>query len=203
MVSRDSDPWQPDESELENLIEEVPTLVTLRRFAAELDRLAWFKTVGEPLSPADLAAARAYADSLGFPDVGIAPVPDWPFALDCTRHAGWHAAAWEAEEQLRMALRTELATRLSDEALAVALRHVAAVADDALTAPMSEVAALWDIRDPAVLDAAATAAAEATQCMALAVAAEADPDHAFRHKFRLFVAGRWPIGIVGASFNLF
>ena len=28
-------------------------------------------------------------------------------------------------------------------------------------------------------------------------------DHPFFHKFRLFEAGHWPIGIAGSSFNIF
>jgi hypothetical protein len=43
---------------------------------------------------------------------------------------------------------------------------------------------------------------------ALVLVAAADPDfeaehHPFAAKFRLFEFGRWPVGVIGRSFNLF
>ena len=51
-------------------------------------------------------------------------------------------------------------------------------------------------------------AVEAAHKAALVLIAAADPafdadDHPFTAKFRLFEFGRWPVGLIGSSFNLF
>ncbi len=50
--------------------------------------------------------------------------------------------------------------------------------------------------DPGLAKAAAGAASQACHQAALASLAAAGPTHAFALKFRLFAAGRWPLGIV-------
>jgi hypothetical protein len=47
---------------------------------------------------------------------------------------------------------------------------------------------------------ASGAAAQACHQAALAIAAAAGPEHLFATKYRLFAAGRWPLGIVGDRF---
>jgi hypothetical protein len=56
------------------------------------------------------------------------------------------------------------------------------------------------IADPMLTRVASGAAAQACHQAALAIAAAAGPDHLFAMKFRLFAAGRWPLGIVGDRF---
>jgi len=203
MHASPTDNWTPDESEVEDIVAELPTLVALRDFASGLARVAWFKRVGEPPDREEMRLALAYCDALGFPHAHIAAVGDWQAALDCAENLDWDAPAWEAEEQLRATLYGVLLEQVREEALTVALTRVAAEAGHALKDRMAEVAALWDIADRPALDVAAGAAAQSAHQLALAHAAKADADHPFRHKFDLFGRGRWPIGIVGSSFNLF
>src|SRR5713101_4026518 len=59
------------------------------------------------------------------------------------------------------------------------------------------------IADPALTRVAAGAAAQACHQAALALAAAAGPGHVFAVKYRLFAAGRWPLGIVGDRFFVF
>ncbi|MEL6363066.1 MAG: hypothetical protein AAFR21_18520, partial [Pseudomonadota bacterium] len=52
------------------------------------------------------------------------------------------------------------------------------------------------------------AAVQASHQAALALLASADPDfeaegHPFAAKFQLFEFGRWPVALIGSSFNLF
>ena len=53
------------------------------------------------------------------------------------------------------------------------------------------------LADPALARVAAGAAAQACHQAALALAVAAPPEHVFAVKYRLFAAGRWPLGIVG------
>ena len=50
---------------------------------------------------------------------------------------------------------------------------------------------------------AAGAAAQAAYQAALVLATDGEADHPFALKFRLFEAGRLPLGITGNTFNLF
>jgi hypothetical protein len=59
------------------------------------------------------------------------------------------------------------------------------------------------VADEALIRAAAGAATQGAYHAALVLAAGGDEHHPFAIKFRLFEAGRWPLGIVGATFNLF
>lgn len=201
-----SDPFDtrlPDENELEDLIEDIPALVAVRSFATELGAIPWFKTVGETVD-ADLGrAARSYLDALGFPHVDIALVGDWETACAAAESLDWNSDSWQVEEQLRAALVADALTHMNEDALTVALRHVAGKAGEVLEETGAELAALWDVDDKALVTAAAGAAAQMSHQAALVIAAEAEADHPFALKLKLFESGRWPISIAGGSLNLF
>jgi hypothetical protein len=59
-------------------------------------------------------------------------------------------------------------------------------------------AARAGMADPSVTRVAAGAASQACDQAALALAAGADGHHPFAAKYRLFLAGRWPLGVVGS-----
>ncbi len=203
MTSSSTNNWTPSEADLEEIIEELPTLIAVRNFAGKLAHVPWFKSIGDELTPAHMDLARTYLELLGFPEVDVALVPDWDAALILAENPHWDSAAWDAEEMLRTALSAELLERIHEQALSVVLSHVSAQAGAVLAELIQDVAALWELDDEAFLNAAAGAAVQATHQAALALAAEADEDHPFLYKFKLFEAGRWPIGISGATFNLF
>ena len=195
--------WQPDETELEAIIDELPTLLSVRAFAGRTDQISWFSQVGETPVREETEIAEAYLAALGFPDAAIAGVPDWDAAMDCAQSGDTNSSAWEAEEQLRAGLHAELLAEISPEALDVALTYVRARCAAGLERHMDDLAATWDLDDAGFLNAAAGAAVQAAHDMALALAADAEAAHPFRLKFRLFECGRWPIGVVGASFHVF
>jgi hypothetical protein len=64
-------------------------------------------------------------------------------------------------------------------------------------------AARGGVADMALIRAAAGAATQACYQAALVLAAGAEAEHPFAIKFRLYEAGRWPLGIVGMTFNVF
>ncbi len=197
------DPELPDGAELEALESELPMLARIRRFAWAATRVDWFAHVGEHPGPVTMDTAERYADALGFPDARVALVTDWAEAAAAAESLDFDSAAWEAEEQLRAALTMDALEHISEEALQVALTHVAATVQQPILTSAEEALAIWDEDDGALRDLAVGGAVQACHQAALVLAAEAEEDHPFALKFRLYEGGRWPIGIAGLSFNFF
>lgn len=195
----------PDDSDDDIGAEDLPpTLRAVSRFAQTLRHVPWFRGLGQPLGPDELRAATDYLLALGFPDAGVAEVFDWAEAEEAARNPEWNSAGWEAEEQLRAGLSAAAVEIVGDEeAVLVALTHVTSSASDAVHEAAAAAAARFGVDDQALIRAAAGAAAQAAYQAALVLAAAEDEDHAFAHKFRLFEVGRWPLGVTGATFNIF
>ncbi|GAB4526223.1 MAG: hypothetical protein Tsb0010_09650 [Parvularculaceae bacterium] len=198
-----------DDDDLDQLEDEVPRLDRLRRFARSLAQMPWFANVGAPPSPAVRAMARDYCDYLGFPEAEIALLSDWEEAANAAQTQDYNAPAWEAEELIRADLTEAARSALSPEAFDVAFAFIAAEAARAVAPQASRAWVNWGGDDEDALRAAEGAAIAACNGAALILAGmEARPDidvetHPFALRFRLFELGRWPIGVAGASFNLF
>ncbi|HXI86598.1 MAG TPA: hypothetical protein VNH64_04020 [Parvularculaceae bacterium] len=197
-----------DDDELEALEREIPALSRVARFARGLAALPWFANLGEPLTLGARAVAERYSDGLGFPAAGIAILVDWEDAAAAAESLDWQSPAWEAEELLRADLTARASDCLSEEALNIAMALVADRAAAPAREAMEQASAIWDITDEAARQLAVGAAAQAAHQSALLLIAATDSDfdaeaHPFAAKFQLFEFGRWPVGIVGGSFNLF
>lgn len=175
----------------------------LTRFAAITERVRWFAHLGEPVGPDIRATGRAYLDALGFPDAEIAPLAEFSDAAIAAESLDWDGPAWMVEEHLRASLTAQALSTFDEDGLNAALVEIRARAGAAARIGIDEAAALFDETDEALINAAVGAATQACHQAALVLAAGADDDHPFAHKFRLFEAGRWPIGVVGNSLNLF
>jgi hypothetical protein len=180
-----------------------PELLTVARFAGLVKSVPWFASVGEPLGRSEIADARAYLDALGFPDVHVADIAGWEEAEDAIKNPDFDDAWWEAEEQLRMALYAEALTRASEEDVLLALTHVTGRASEVVHGAAAIAAARAGVADEGLIRAAAGAATQACYQAALVLAAGGEPEHPFALKYRLYEAGRWPLGVVGATFSLF
>lgn len=180
-----------------------PRLRGMKRMAQLARRLGWFKALGRPLTAAERNDAESYVAALGFPDAAVAAVADWEEAESCVRNPGWNTDWWEAEEQLRAALLADAIEHAAEYDVMRALTMVTAAASDTVHGAAEAAAEREGISDPALIRCAAGAATQAAYQAALVLAAGADDSHAFAAKFRLFAAGRWPLGIVGQTFNLF
>lgn len=192
-----------DGAALEQLLAEIPALVHLRRFAAVADRVDWFSSLGEAVDGEMRTLARDYLDGLGFPHAELALVESWEEAADAAESLDFDSEAWEAEEQLRAGLVVDALQNIDEEGLKVVLAHVTATLSDGLEEAMDNLAAIWDLEDRTLLQAATGAAVQAVYNAALVLAAGGDETHPFALKYRLFELGRWPIGVHGRSFNLF
>ena len=73
-------------------------------------------------------------------------------------------------------------------------------ASDTVQGAVSVALARDGIADAAFAKSAAGAATQAIHQAALATAVDADDDHGFLAKFRLYSAGHWPLGVCGGSF---
>lgn len=197
-----------DENDLEALERELPGLSALSRFARSLDRIPWFANLGEPLTAGAKAAALAYLDGLGFPQADIAILVDWEDAADAAESRDWQSPAWEAEELLRSDLTAAALETMSEDALRIGMTLIAEKVSAPAKEAMEQAAFIWDVEDEASKTLAVGAAVQAAHGAALALIAAADPEfeaeqHPLAAKFRLFEFGRWPVGVTGASFNLF
>jgi hypothetical protein len=177
-------------------------LVAVRDLARAVPRISWFAACGEALLDAERADAEAFVAALGLPPVPVEGVPDWNAAAATTKRPDWSQAWWDAEEAARTALHRRLAAELGEETLLAALSAVTDAAADVVHGAAAIAAARAGAADPALIRVAAGAAAQACHQNALALAA-GEAAHAFALKFRLFTAGRWPLGIVGGTCFVF
>jgi len=174
-------------------------LASVRDFAGTIARGSWFAACGEPLTASERSDAGAYLAALGSPDIAVAGVAGWIEAAATAQHPDWSRAWWDAETRAQSELQRLGETRFGAERLLAALTAVTEAA-----AALSDAAALAlrgaGVADPMLMRVASGAAAQACHQAALAIAAAAGPDHLFAIKYRLFTAGRWPLGIVGDRF---
>lgn len=184
-------------------LDDYPGLRGVTRFTRLVGGIAWFSRLGAELEEDEIEWAEAYLATLGFPAADVVPVLDWEEAEAAAANPDWNSAWWEAEEQLRMALVDEACRLLPEDALNVALTHLASAAAEPIRAAAEAAAATAGIDDEALALSAQGSATQACHQAALVLAAETEDEHPFAIKFRLFEAGRWPIALAGNSFNLF
>jgi hypothetical protein len=177
-------------------------LAAVRDFASGIARGAWFAACGEDLAEAERVDAAAYLAALGMPDTTIAGVAGWSEAAAVTQRQDWNRAWWEAETKEQQDLHRRAEKRFGSHALLSALSIVTQAATE-LHGAAAIAASRAGLADAALTRVAAGAAAQACHHAALALSLDAGPDHLFARKYRLFVAGRWPLGIVGDRFFVF
>jgi hypothetical protein len=177
-------------------------LAAARDFARAVPRISWFAACGDELLAAERADAESFVAALGLPPAPVERVADWAAAAATAKRPDWSEAWWNAEETARGELSTRLGAAIGEDALLAALTAVTDAAGDAVHGAAAVAAARAGTADPALIRVAAGAATQACYQNALALAA-GEPSHAFAIKFRLFAAGRWPLGIVGGTCFVF
>lgn len=181
----------------------VAPLAGVARLAAGVAHVPWFSAVGEPLTAADESEARLYLYGLGIDGVRVLGVASWADARRAADHPDWDRRWWDAEEALRTALTRAAEDAFGRAALHRALTAVGDAATDIVQGAAAVAAARSGVANPALIKSAAGAATLACHHAALARATQSGADHPFTVKFRLFQAGRWPLGIVDGDFYLF
>jgi hypothetical protein len=187
----------------QHAVPEPTGLDELTVFAASLARVPWFAGVGEELTAGERRDVVDYLAALGLTPAQIMVARDWRAAEAITRDPGWSPAWWDAEERLRLALLDRARRRWDEHPLMTALTRVTDAATQVTLGTASTAAARSGVADPALARVAAGAATQAAYQAALARVASAGEAHPFAIKYRLFAAGRWLLGLVGASFHVF
>ena len=154
------------------------------------------------LTDGDRADADAYARTLGLGAMVLGQAHDWPEAERVLKAPDWSPAWWDREEVLRRALLAKAETRYPERALWTALTELTSETGDLVHGKAATAAARMGHAAAASIHVAAGAAAQAVYLLALARLAE-DAASPFESKFRLFAAGRWPLGVVGSTLVLF
>ena len=199
----EGEPPSPDA--VAKLLDEIPLLFKARAFAESVKDPAFFSRLGEPLDPREIALGRAYLDGLGFPEAEPAMLGDWDDAIAAAESLDRDPQAWEAEEMLRAGLAEQVLDRMEESALETALTFVAGTIGDTARDAAEAAAALDDVYDEAVVNAAAGGLVQAANGAVLVLLAEAEdeePPHPFLARWRLYVRGRWPVGVAGATYNI-
>lgn len=178
-------------------------LRAVARLARLVGGLTWFSAVGRPLTQQELQIAESYVSGVGFDGMQIAGVENWLAASDAAQAPDWDDDWWQAEEQMRRALYEEALQFNDEHDLEVALEHVSTRAGEVAHERAMKAAARHGVSDPELLKVAAGAATQAAYQAALVLAANADAEHPFAMKFKLFEMGRLPLGAVGNTLNLF
>jgi len=167
-----------------------------RALRAEISAASWFAALGEPLTDGDRTDALAYAN---VDDVTL--VTSWPEA-EAFLKAPASLAWWDREEALRKALLARAEAKVPERALWTALTELTTEAGDLVHGRAATAAARMGGAAPASIHVAAGAAAQAVYQLAVARIA-GETASLFESKFRLFAAGRWPLGVAGSRLVLF
>ena len=185
-------------------IKEVSTLPVelLERVKDETRAAAWFAALGEPLTEGDRNDAAAYAMALGLGTLRVVHAHDWPEAERVLKAPDWSPAWWDREEELRQRLLAQAEARYPERELWTALTELTTDAGEIVHGKAATAASRMGGAAKASIHVAAGAAAQAAYQLALARLAE-DAASPFESKFRLFAAGRWPLGVVGSTLVLF
>lgn len=186
-------------------------LRAVARLAKLVGSLPWFAAVGRKLTATEIDTAEAYIAGIGFAEMQVAGIENWLAAAGAAQAPDWDDDWWQAEQQMQTALLEQALTQIDEHDLEVALTHVSTRAGEVAHEHASRMAARQGVSDPALLKVAAGAAAQAAYQAALVLAArsaegedgEDGEEHPFAIKFRLFEAGRLPLGPAGSTFNLF
>jgi hypothetical protein len=169
---------------------------------SEVKAASWFAALGEPLTDGDRADARAYAAALDFGSLDIVVARDWPEAEGILKAPDASPLWWEREEARRKALLVTAEDRYPERALWTALTELTTEAGDLVHGRAATAASRAGNAAAASIHVAAGAAAQAVYQLAVARLAGSDSSP-FESKFRLFAAGRWPLGVGDTRLTLF
>ena len=176
--------------------------VVLDQVKTELRAAAWFAALGERLTDGDRADADAYARALGLGALLLGQARDWPEAERVLKAPDWSPSWWDREEVQRRRLLAEAEARYPERALWTALTELTTELGETVHGKAGVAAVRMGGAAKASIHVAAGAAAQAAYQLALA-RLTSDAASPFESKFRLFAAGRWPLGVVGSTLVLF
>jgi hypothetical protein len=174
-------------------------LETLR---AEVRAARWFAVLGKPLTTGERGDAWAYAAALDLGVLTIDQAHDWSETERLLKQPDGSTAWWDREETRRKVLLARAEAQYPERALWSVLTELTSEAGDLVHGKAAAAVARAGNAAAASVHVAAGAAAQAVYQLAVARLA-GDAASLFESKFRLFAAGRWPLGVVGTRLILF
>jgi hypothetical protein len=172
-------------------------VVFLGPLRAEIRAASWFAALGDDLIDGDIVEARAYSGVQEIVRIG-----SWPEAEAFLKSPDAALDWWDREEAQRKQLLAEAEKRYPERALWTALTELTTETGDLVHGKAATAAARAGNVAAASIHVAAGAASQAVYQLAVARVAGIT-DSPFESKFRLFAAGRWPLGLTKNKFALF
>jgi hypothetical protein len=172
-------------------------VIFLGSLRAEVRAASWFAALGEPLTEGDRVDALSYG---GVPYVTL--IKSWPEAEAFLKSPDTSLASWDREEALRKMLIARAEALHPERALWTSLTELTTETGDLVHGKAATAAARAGNAAAASIHVAAGAAAQAVYQLAVARLA-GESASLFESKFRLFAAGRWPLGVMGSKLVLF
>ena len=163
----------------------------------EVRAASWFAALGEPITEGDLSDAQAYAGTSN-----VVGVKSWAEAEAFLKSPDSALDLWDRDEALRRKLLARAQATYPERALWTSLTELTTEAGDLVHGKAAAAAARMGGAQPASIHVAAGAASQAVYQLAVARIAGAE-NSLFESKFRLFAAGRWPLGSAGSRLVLF
>lgn len=191
------------DDDISDLFEDYPSLKSVAPFLLVAENVHWFRTLGEKPYTETKTAARDYADLLGFPEADPVFLPEWEDAAAAAENTEYNSPAWEAEEQQRAVLTSDVLNLIDEDVLEMVMTHIAGTLTPIIDAAAQEAAEYLRIEDEEFVRAASGAAIQACYQAALVGLVSPEDEHPFVKRFEIFEAGHWPIAIIGNSFLIF
>jgi len=168
-----------------------------------LPRGVWFSAVGEPLTASELEEAQCYARGLGFKNVAIKSVSTWHDAKRIADAKNWMHEWWQAEHTEERRLLALASQRYSTAAVMQRMTFIMEGSTEMFFGPAAVASTRAGVADSSLERAAAGAASQSLHQFGLANLMGESGEHFFAVKFRLFLAGRWPLSFNDNTFYLF
>lgn len=168
-----------------------------------LPKRVWFQCVGTPLGDSERKDCDCYLQGLGVTRYTIEAVATWDEAVSLSGKSSWHKAWWDRERQEERQLFRDASANHSPDALLLRLANLMHGSATLFLSPASVACVRAGITDSTVANSAAGAAAQSLHQYGLASITGQSEEHLFAAKFRLFLAGRWPLSVTGEKFYVF
>jgi hypothetical protein len=168
-----------------------------------LPKSVWFSRVGEAFDERLREACAAYLRHLDLASLQIAAARDWPHALQLASVPDESGEWWQRERAEERRLFETAAAMQSADAALLRLTNLMHGSAELFHPPAMYACTRAGITDPEPARAAAGAAAHCLHQYGVAALAGEGDTHLFAAKFRIFLAGRWPLGVWRGAFVVF
>jgi hypothetical protein len=168
-----------------------------------LPKRAWFNAVGTALGENERSECMRYLRGLGASACVLVAVSSWNEALALSNKASWSATWWERERQEERKLFEQAAANHSPDAIVLRLANLMQGSSTLFLSPAAIACTRAGISDSGIASSAAGAAAQSLHQYGLASITGQGDEHLFAAKFRLFLAGRWPLCVTDEKFYVF